>query len=333
MTPAAPDSFAPYGADAVAALRALPPLSPPGERAAAVADALGVRDLAPATTVRESAPVRQGRVDVVRLSWETGFGPTTQAWLATPAGARAADLPGVLAFHAHGGVRTVGARVLVDDGEAAESRLAEVRDAHYAGRTPVNDLAARGFAVLVHDAFSWGSRRLDHADVAPADYDRVSNRRERDLVIWASLLGTSLAGLVAQDDLVALDVLAARTAGPLGAFGLSGGGARVVHLVALDAPLDAAVASCAVAPWSSMAPTTPRATRASTCPRASPASPTSPTCCAQPGVGRRCSPSSRRTTSFSRTRACARRTRGWRRTAPATAVAGTWDAATTRGTS
>ena len=50
-------------------------------------------------------------------------------------------------------------------GQAPAPRGSGVR--WYAGRAPANDLARRGHAVLVHDTFSWGSRRFDLSRPTP----------------------------------------------------------------------------------------------------------------------------------------------------------------------
>ncbi len=55
-------------------------------------------------------------------------------------------------------------------------------------------------------------------------------------------LGTSLAGMVAHDDLTALAVLRQWCAGPIGVVGFSGGGGRAMHVAALDPQITA----CAV---------------------------------------------------------------------------------------
>ncbi|WP_218712907.1 hypothetical protein [Arthrobacter sp. BF1] len=47
------------------------------------------------------------------ISWQLGFGPRTQAWRVTPAGATG-QLPGILALHCHGGNKYTGASRLVE---------------------------------------------------------------------------------------------------------------------------------------------------------------------------------------------------------------------------
>jgi dienelactone hydrolase len=218
-------------------------------------------------------------VTVRRLRWSVGYGPDTTAWLLRPAGEEGL-LPGVLGLHCHGGIRSVGGEQLVDLGPEASGRAAALRPGWYDGRAPANDLARAGLAVLVHDAFSWGSRRFDLSRPTPklavqlaalealwreqgrrpdADeqFDVLSNLHEDTLAKAAGALGSTFAGMVLADDLVALDVLAAdpgTDAGRLGAFGFSGGGGRSLLLAALDRRIAAAVVSCMMATSASLVP-------------------------------------------------------------------------------
>ena len=214
-------------------------------------------------------------VTVQRLRWSVGYGPPTTAWLLRPAGVDD-RLPGVLGLHCQGGVRTVGGEQLVDSGPGTTPRAVRLRAGWYAGRAPANDLARRGFAVLVHDAFSWGSRRFDLSrptprlaahearwrtlPVPPDDDERAdvaADLHEDTLAKAAGVLGQTFAGLVLADDLVALEVLAAEPGTDperLGAFGFSGGGGRALLLAALDHRVRAAVVSCMMATTSSLVP-------------------------------------------------------------------------------
>ena len=218
-------------------------------------------------------------VTVRRLRWSVGYGPETTAWLLRPAGVRD-RLPGVLGLHCHGGVRSVGGEQLVDTGPGTAPRAVRLRQGWYAGRAPANDLARLGFAVLVHDTFSWGSRRFDlrrptprlaaalaaheaywRTLVVPPDDDEradvLADLHEDTLAKAAGVLGQTFAGLVLADDLVALEVLASdpgTDAGRLGAFGFSGGGGRGLLLAALDHRVRAAVVSCMMATTGSLVP-------------------------------------------------------------------------------
>lgn len=218
-------------------------------------------------------------VDGVELRWSTGFGAPTSAWLLRPAGETGA-LPGALALHDHGGFTRVGREKLADGPDSvpattsvAREELQAFRDRYYGGRAVASDLARDGFAVLVHDAFGWGSRRIPDEAVAERFHRTVdlqlAGRRaaseqrgeqatavspgqrsellaaanEPQLAKELGVLGTSLAGLVLRDDLIALDQLAAAPgvrSGAVACFGLSGGGARAVLLAAMDDRIRAA---------------------------------------------------------------------------------------------
>ncbi|WP_246006241.1 acetylesterase [Georgenia muralis] len=229
-----------------------------------LAGALGVPAPGAAPAVRTVQEWERDGVSVTEVEWSTGVGPTTRAWTARPAGVER-QLPGVLLLHCHAGVKSIGAERLVRVAEPTV--VAErVRRRLYEGRALAEDLARRGFVVLAHDTFAWGSRRfvLDPppasiagpvalaraalaAETGPDDdrgvdvvgdaYDVAASLHEHVVAKAAGLLGTSFAGMVAHDDLVALAVLRAlpgvdpdRTA----VAGFSGGGGRAGTLAALD---------------------------------------------------------------------------------------------------
>ena len=240
---------------------------------------LGLRAQNRAPTVHDEGNQRLDGVLITRLRWSVGHGPDTEAWLLRPAGVRR-RLPGVLAMHSHGGVRSVGAEQLVDLGPASSPRAAGLRAAYYSGRAPATELARLGHVVLVHDTFSWGSRRFDlsrptrrlaallaaqnalwqQQGVQPTDeerFDVASALHEDTLAKAAGALGQTFAGAVLADDLVAWQVLAATDGvdpGRLGTFGFSGGGGRSLLLAALDHRVAAAVVSCMMATFASLVP-------------------------------------------------------------------------------
>lgn len=198
-------------------------------------------------------------MDIAELAWQTGFGPPTRAWLALPTPRPAGELPGILALHCHAGIKSVGAERLITTSTPAAERL---RHTCYGGHALAERLAREGFAVLAHDAFSWGARRflltpepwrLEAATAAlraagqDPDYDTAAALHEATVAKFAGVLGTSFAGAVAHDDLTALDVLAGLpgvAADRLGVIGFSGGGGRAAVLTALDARVRASVIAC-----------------------------------------------------------------------------------------
>ena len=203
------------------------------------------------------------------VSWSVGFGPRTHAWLLRPAAATG-PLPGVLALHGHDDYKLLGKEKIADGPDGTAPGLRTVR-ADYGGRAFANALAAEGFAVLVPDVFLWGSRRFDRAAIDEAlasashlswvrpcvepttspqgadpfteatSYNRVAALHEDVVERWCRVLGTSLAGVVAYEDGVALDYLRSRSdrcRGPVVAIGCSGGGARAALVGATSPGVD-----------------------------------------------------------------------------------------------
>ena len=240
---------------------------------------LGLRRLPDRPTVFDEGRELLDGVVIRRLRWSVGYGPDTIAWLLRPAGVRG-RLPGVLGMLCHGGVRSVGAEQLVDLDADSSPRAVWLRDAYYSGRAPANELARQGYAVLVHDTFSWGSRIFDLSRPTPQlaalleaqnalwrekgsrptedeRFDVASALHEDTLAKAAGVLGQTFAGAVVYDDLVALGVLAADEGTDperLGTFGFSGGGGRSLLLAALEHPVTACVVSCMMATFASLVP-------------------------------------------------------------------------------
>jgi dienelactone hydrolase len=134
--------------------------------------------------------------------------------------------------------------------------------------------------VLVHDTFSWDSRRFDlsrptprlaalieaqdalwgQQGLSPTEeerFDLASGLHEETLAKAAGALGETFAGAVITDDLAAFEVLAAADGidpERLGTFGFSGGGGRSLLLAALDHRVAACVVSCMMATFASLVP-------------------------------------------------------------------------------
>jgi dienelactone hydrolase len=260
-------------------VRSSEPYVGPDAASSALARVLGLRQLDRPTVLDEGSQCLDG-VLIRRLRWSVGYGPDTTAWLLRPARVRR-KLPGVLGMHCHGGVRSVGAEQLVDLGPDSSPRAGWLRAVYYSDRAPANELARRGHVVLVHDTFSWGSRRFDlsrpthrlaallearnalwqQQGVSPTDEDRfdfVSGLHEDTLAKAAGVLGQTFAGAVLADDLAAFRVLAADEGvdpAHLGTFGFSGGGGRSLLLAALDHRVAACVVSCMMATFGALVPT------------------------------------------------------------------------------
>ena len=162
-----------------AAVRSAEPYRGLDDATNGLARVLGLRRPAGAARLRVERRWTRADVAIQQLRWSVGYGPETQGWLLRPAG-EAGMLPGVLGLHSHGGVRSVGGEQLVDLGADSSPRAVQLRTAYYEDRAPANDLARRGHVVLVHDAFSWGSRRFDLSHPTP----QLASRMEAQEALW-----------------------------------------------------------------------------------------------------------------------------------------------------
>jgi dienelactone hydrolase len=140
---------------------------------------LGLRLPGDRPAVLEEGRQRMDGVLIRRLRWSVGYGPDTTAWLLRPTSGRR-SLPGVLGMHCHGGVRSVGAEQLVDLGADSSPPAVWLRARYYSGRAAANELARQGYVVLVHDTFSWGSRRFDLSRPTP----RLAALMEAQDALW-----------------------------------------------------------------------------------------------------------------------------------------------------
>lgn len=205
-------------------------------------------------------------VRITRLSWNVGWGKDTEALLLTPAKIDN-PLPGVLYLHSHDDLKEFGKEKVAQSApEQLPERAMWVRRDHYGNRAPANELAKRGFAVLVHDCFPWGSRgfSLDelpprikeiHGSATDGEFENLSVMFESlALNKYLSLYGATMAGILNHDDRVALEVAKQlpEISAPISAIGLSGGGCRALVLHATNPELRAVVSTGAMATYTSM---------------------------------------------------------------------------------
>jgi dienelactone hydrolase len=98
-------------------------------------------------------------LEVEELSWQLAYGPPTEAVFLKPEGARD-PLPGVLALHDHARIKHFGWRKIARVGPELNPSLQAHQEKYYGGVAWANELARRGYGVLVHDVFPFGSRRI-----------------------------------------------------------------------------------------------------------------------------------------------------------------------------
>ncbi|GAA3782717.1 dienelactone hydrolase family protein [Streptomyces phyllanthi] len=156
--------------------------------------------------------------------------------LLTPHGT--GPFPAVLLLHDHGAKFDIGKEKLVRPWGTGEGRLASAQawaDRYFSGRFVGDELARRGYVVLALDALGWGDR-------GPVTYEQ-----QQALAGNLFNLGSSLAGLMAREDvraaafLAGLDRVDRRR---VAAVGFSMGAFRAWQTAALSDDVAAAASVC-----------------------------------------------------------------------------------------
>ncbi len=203
-------------------------------------------------------PALQHHIDfdglsIEHLHWQLPYGPPTEALVLKPANAKG-KLPGIVGLHDHGGNKYFGLRKITNISKDPHPLMLAHQRHYYGGLAWANELARRGYVVVVHDTFAFGSRRMRSGDLPavirngleekdPESNDEI-NRYNDFCGPYESLVAKSLfsagmtwPGVFVADDRSALDYLASRPdvdATRLGCAGLSGGGLRTVMLAGAD---------------------------------------------------------------------------------------------------
>ena len=205
---------------------------------------------------------------IEELSWQLDTGPRTEAIFLKPEGATGL-LPGVLGLHCHGGKKYFGKRKITRTAEECHPTIVEHQYHYYEGVAWTNELARRGYGVLVHDTFPFASRRvrveevselirqgLTDADPESRDNILAYNKwaAQHEDIVAKSLFcgGTTWPGVYLTEDQRALDVLCERDdidADRVGCGGLSGGGMRTVFLGGSDDRIKCAVCVGMMSTW------------------------------------------------------------------------------------
>jgi dienelactone hydrolase len=176
-------------------------------------------------------------------------------------------------LHDHAGNKYFGKRKIARTSDAWHPSLFETHAPYYGGTHWANEVAKRGYVVLVHDAFAFASRRVLVQDVpgqlqlnlAGTDPDAgpLSGEQIQAYNVWAAehestlakslfSAGTTWPGIFLAEDRKALDVLCAREdvdGSRVGCGGLSGGGLRTVYLGGIDPRIRCAVCAGMMTTW------------------------------------------------------------------------------------
>ncbi|MGV3685458.1 MAG: dienelactone hydrolase family protein [Daejeonella sp.] len=214
---------------------------------------LGIPEIGPAPKVTLVKQYTYDGLHIEELSWQLPYGRVTEAILMKPADARE-PLPGILAFHDHGGDKFHGKVKIIKTSGEKDPLIEEHQKNYYGGRAWANQLAKKGYTVLISDAFTFASRRVLLTDVPvhmrggldPKEPEKPENIKaynkwagQHEHVMAKSLFSAGLTwpGVFLAEDRIALDILCARKdvdANRIGCAGLSGGGLRSLYMGALD---------------------------------------------------------------------------------------------------
>ena len=207
-------------------------------------------------------------LDIEELSWSLPYGRPTEAVLLKPHDARG-PLPGILAFHDHGGLKYFGKRKITKTSDAQHPLMAEHQKLYYGERAWANEIARKGYVVLVSDAFPFASRRVMLRDVPeilreglnddnPEDpkniaaYNEWAGKHESVMAKSLFCAGTTWPGVFFAEDRIALDILCSRKdvdSSRIGCGGLSGGGMRTVFMAGQDPRIKCAVCVGFMTTW------------------------------------------------------------------------------------
>jgi dienelactone hydrolase len=205
---------------------------------------------------------------IEELSWQLPYGRPTDAILLKPANATG-RLPAILGFHDHGGNKYFGTRKITKTSDQQHPLMVSHQEDYYSKRAWANEIAKRGYVVLVPDAFTFGTRRVMMQDVPEhmrnglTDQDPENQNNIKSYNDWAGqhehvmskslfCAGTTWPSVFFAEDQKALDVLSARSdvdTNNIGCAGLSGGGLRTVFMGGLDNRIKCAVCVGFMSTW------------------------------------------------------------------------------------
>lgn len=159
------------------------------------------------------------------------------ALLLTPKGI--GPFPAALFLHDHGSKFDIGKEKFIETwgDEAQLNSSREWSDRYFSGRFPGDELAKRGYVVFSFDALGWGDRSVPG----------FRNESQQALASNLFNLGTSFAGIIAQEDLRASKFLASLPEvdhSKVVAVGFSMGAFRTWQVTALSDAVTAGIAVC-----------------------------------------------------------------------------------------
>ncbi len=233
-----------------------------------LADRMGIPEIGPVPEVKIQNSHSYDGLLIEEMSWELPYGRPTKAIVLKPENTKG-KLPAVLAFHDHGGNKYFGIRKITRTGNGQHELMDAHQEHYYEGSAWANELAKRGFVVMVADSFAFGSRRVMMADLPPQQRKGLDDRNpespeniaaynewagDHEHIMAKSLFcaGTTWPGVFYAEDKMALNILLAREdvdSDRVGCGGLSGGGLRTVMMAGLDHRIKCAVCVGFMTTW------------------------------------------------------------------------------------
>lgn len=239
---------------------------------AKVMETLGMPDSIKATSVKVLKKYEWDGLYFEELEYKLPYGPKTKAIFLKPANAKG-KLPGILGLHDHSGQKFWGYKKIVKTKGSTNKILQELQDSTYEGKPWANEIAKRGYAVLVHDCFTFDSRKINIKDVIKTgqgkaslkeptsikdinEYQQWSYNQEHLIAKSLFCAGTTWPGMALNEDMAALTLLAARKdvdSKNIGCGGLSGGGLRTTFLAGLDDRIKCSFCAGFMTTWKDLA--------------------------------------------------------------------------------
>jgi hypothetical protein len=118
-------------------------------------------------------------LEIEEITWQLPYGRPTRAVVLKPQGVTN-PLPAILGLHDHAGKKYFGYRKIVKTSDDQHPLLQEHQVTDYGGKAWANEIAKKGYVVLVHDTFAFGSRRVFFEDVKGLDWGGVNTEGKSD---------------------------------------------------------------------------------------------------------------------------------------------------------
>lgn len=206
-------------------------------------------------------------LQIEEITWQLPYGRPTAAIVLKPVNAKG-KLPAILAFHDHAANKYFGSQKITKTSDNQHPLMKYHQEQYYTGLAWANEVAKRGYVVMVPDAFAFASRRVMLQDVPAHLRNGLSDGTDNDSIAayneWAAshepilakslfCAGTSWPAVFFAEDKKALDILYTRPdvdTSRIGCGGLSGGGLRTTFMAGLDTRIKCCVNVGFTTTWS-----------------------------------------------------------------------------------